>query len=126
MKGCGAMDEGNKRSRKEKLTPGLSGESDLAKFIKIIAPDDPLLKELMLEETTPFDHNPFFTGRASALKEMHSRLRSKDTDMLALCGPAGVGKTQLTQEYANHYKRSIRTSSGSTLAIAQRSLLHVI
>lgn len=102
------MDEGNKRSRKEKLTPGLSGESELAKFIKIITPDDPLLKELMLEETTPFDHNPFFTGRASALKEMHSRLRSKDTDMLALCGPAGVGKTQLTQEYANHYKKEYK------------------
>lgn len=97
------MEEGNKRSRKEKLTPGLSGESELAKFIKVLTPDDPLLKELMSEETTPFPHNPFFIGRASALKEIRSRLRSKDTDMLALCGPAGVGKTLLAQEYANHY-----------------------
>jgi tetratricopeptide (TPR) repeat protein len=55
----------------------------------------------------PFPRNPFFTGRAEILAALHSQLSGQQTVALtqlsALSGLGGVGKTQLALEYAYRY-----------------------
>ncbi|MDN3297949.1 FxSxx-COOH system tetratricopeptide repeat protein [Streptomyces ficellus] len=49
--------------------------------------------------------NRGFTGRRESLERLHAMLtaRSDGTSIVAVHGPAGVGKTQLAMEYAHRY-----------------------
>lgn len=62
----------------------------------------------------PNNSDPEFTGRQGVLEEIHSKLNSADqTDSVqagvravAICGPGGMGKTHLANEYALRYKKT--------------------
>ncbi len=55
----------------------------------------------------PFQHNPFFTGREQELMHLHQRLHSGKSHTAhtpqALCGLAGMGKTQTAVEYSYRF-----------------------
>lgn len=55
----------------------------------------------------PHQRNPFFTGRDDLLENLHETFRQNQrgarTYTLALCGLAGVGKTQIANEYVYRY-----------------------
>lgn len=53
--------------------------------------------------TLPFSHNPTFVGRESDLQILHTLLWA-DANHVGVCGPGGVGKTQLVSEYARRYR----------------------
>jgi tetratricopeptide (TPR) repeat protein/DNA-binding XRE family transcriptional regulator len=56
--------------------------------------------------SVPFVRNPLFTGREQTLERLHARLRGgQQISRLpqALCGLAGVGKTQTAIEYCYRY-----------------------
>ncbi|MBE3561922.1 MAG: helix-turn-helix domain-containing protein [Ktedonobacteraceae bacterium] len=55
----------------------------------------------------PYQRNPFFSGREEILRRLHTLL-SRQTGSIAvqpyaLCGMAGIGKTQVALEYAYRY-----------------------
>lgn len=59
--------------------------------------------------SVPFPRNPFFTGRDLVLEQMHAALTGKLpmaalTRSYALHGLGGIGKTQLTIEYAYRHR----------------------
>jgi transcriptional regulator with XRE-family HTH domain len=54
----------------------------------------------------PYQRNPFFTGRETLLAQLHSLLAAEQATGLHTCllyGLGGIGKTQLTIEYAYRY-----------------------
>jgi tetratricopeptide (TPR) repeat protein/DNA-binding XRE family transcriptional regulator len=54
----------------------------------------------------PFQRNPFFTGREQALQRLQERLRAEGRGgriPQALCGLAGMGKTQTVVEYCYRF-----------------------
>ncbi|EFH83275.1 tetratricopeptide repeat protein [Ktedonobacter racemifer] len=51
----------------------------------------------------PYRRNPFFTGREALLERLHTRLQASPTQIYALCGLGGIGKTQTALEYAYRY-----------------------
>jgi tetratricopeptide (TPR) repeat protein/DNA-binding XRE family transcriptional regulator len=56
--------------------------------------------------TLPFQRNPFFTGREEVLAQLHQRLQAgkqQTSFPQALCGLAGVGKTQTAIEYGYRF-----------------------
>jgi hypothetical protein len=56
----------------------------------------------------PFQRNPFFLGQKSLLIELHQRLTGGTTTALtqvqAISGLGGIGKTQIAIEYAYRYR----------------------
>ncbi|MDQ2906895.1 MAG: FxSxx-COOH system tetratricopeptide repeat protein [Chloroflexota bacterium] len=56
----------------------------------------------------PYPQNPFFTGRDTTLKQVHSALRAGKatavTQPQAFSGLGGIGKTQIAVEYAYRYR----------------------
>lgn len=65
------------------------------------------LRELSPYWYMPYQRNPFFMGRQALLHTMHQKLSREKTAHLsqtyALCGPGGVGKTQVAIEYVYRY-----------------------
>ncbi len=55
----------------------------------------------------PFDRNPFFTGRAKILDDLHSALGGRGRQ--AISGLGGVGKTQTAIEYAYRHEGDYST-----------------
>lgn len=56
----------------------------------------------------PFQRNSFFTGREQALLHLHERLRADTKNASvpqALCGLAGMGKTQTAVEYCYRFSK---------------------
>ncbi|GCE07072.1 FxSxx-COOH system tetratricopeptide repeat protein [Dictyobacter aurantiacus] len=55
----------------------------------------------------PYQRNPFFTGRETLLRHLHTTLSQQKLATLArssaLSGPGGIGKTQVALEYAYRY-----------------------
>ncbi|NEQ48649.1 MAG: tetratricopeptide repeat protein, partial [Leptolyngbya sp. SIO3F4] len=54
----------------------------------------------------PYPRNPYFTGRQTALKQLHQQLHSETTaaiTQVAISGLGGIGKTQTAVEYAYRY-----------------------
>jgi predicted ATPase len=47
-------------------------------------------------------HNPFFTGRATVLEQLHNALTMDG--VVALSGLGGIGKTQIAVEYAHRHR----------------------
>ena len=58
--------------------------------------------------TIPFARNPYFTGRADILKQLHNALNSNKpaalTQTQAISGLGGIGKTQTAIEYAYQHE----------------------
>lgn len=62
----------------------------------------------------PSNSDPEFTGREEVLEEIHSKLKSvarpdpvdARVRSFAICGPGGMGKTHLANEYALRYKKT--------------------
>ena len=58
----------------------------------------------------PFRRNPFFTGRDDLLNYLHDQLNNNHaaalTQSQALTGLGGIGKTQVTIEYAYRYREA--------------------
>jgi hypothetical protein len=56
----------------------------------------------------PYRRNPFFTGRDQVLKDLHKVLRKGSeaalTQVAAIAGLGGIGKTQTAVEYAHRYR----------------------
>src|SRR5207237_5668150 len=56
----------------------------------------------------PPARNPFFTGREECLRQISALLKGETPDSavvpLALCGLGGIGKTQITVEYAYRHR----------------------
>jgi tetratricopeptide (TPR) repeat protein/transcriptional regulator with XRE-family HTH domain len=74
--------------------------------------------------SVPFAHNPFFTGREQMLQRLHERLHMGQQQRRlpqALCGLAGIGKTQTAIEYCYRYAQEyqavlwLRAENGETL-----------
>jgi tetratricopeptide (TPR) repeat protein len=57
--------------------------------------------------TVPFTPNPFFTGRAKVLDDLHSELTTGSK--AALSGMGGIGKTQTAAEYAYRHRGEYKT-----------------
>ena len=57
----------------------------------------------------PYQQNPFFTGRKSLLEQIHKQLNQEIataiTQVQAISGLGGIGKTQTAVEYAYRYKQ---------------------
>lgn len=57
--------------------------------------------------SVPHRHNPYFVGREALLHTLHAQLTSLPsgvhTQVSALCGLGGIGKTQVALEYAYRY-----------------------
>ena len=74
-------------------------------------------------DTLP-SRNPKFTGRTEALRDLERRLAAGPVAVVALRGLAGVGKSQLTLEYAHRNRQSgryqvagwVRADSAVTIA----------
>lgn len=51
--------------------------------------------------SVPYGRNPYFTGRQRELEQIHQNLESPDPARRTqvICGPAGIGKTQLALEH---------------------------
>jgi tetratricopeptide (TPR) repeat protein len=60
--------------------------------------------------TIPFPRNPFFVGQEDLLTQLHRRLTrgtpTAVTQVQAISGLGGIGKTQLAIEYAYRYRKS--------------------
>lgn len=58
--------------------------------------------------TLPYRRNPFFTGRQALLARLHRILSLEKkvavTQLQAICGLGGIGKTQVVIEYAYHFR----------------------
>jgi tetratricopeptide (TPR) repeat protein/transcriptional regulator with XRE-family HTH domain len=56
----------------------------------------------------PYRRNPFFTGREEILKQLHDKLTTTQsaalTQIQAISGLGGIGKTQIAVEYAYRYR----------------------
>src|SRR5205085_966787 len=63
---------------------------------------------LPLVWNVPYRRNPFFTGRADVLKQVRDKLvttpAAPTTQPLAISGLGGIGKTQVTVEYAYRFR----------------------
>lgn len=57
----------------------------------------------------PYRRNPFFTGRGAILKQLHETLTASKkaalTQLQAISGLGGIGKTQTAIEYAYRYRK---------------------
>lgn len=57
----------------------------------------------------PYRRNPFFTGRSAILKQLHETLTASKkaalTQLQAISGLGGIGKTQTAVEYAYRYRK---------------------
>jgi tetratricopeptide (TPR) repeat protein/transcriptional regulator with XRE-family HTH domain len=55
----------------------------------------------------PYPRNPFFTGREEFLRSLHTRLHQEQAiaHQLVISGLGGIGKTQITLEYAYRYRQ---------------------
>ncbi len=69
----------------------------------VVEPARPLLWNL------PYRRNPFFTGRRAILKQLHETLAAGGkvalTQLQAISGLGGIGKTQTAVEYAYRYRK---------------------
>jgi tetratricopeptide (TPR) repeat protein len=56
----------------------------------------------------PFGRNPYFTGHAKDVEELHRRLVAEQDDIAigTISGLGGIGKTQLMLEYAYRYREA--------------------
>ena len=58
----------------------------------------------------PYLRNHYFTGRKHTLEELYDAVTSHETGLpVAICGLAGMGKTQLALEYAYQYSSHYET-----------------
>ncbi len=80
----------------------------------------------------PFLRNPYFTGREDLLNKLHDLLSAVPTQIRALTGLGGIGKTQLAIEYAYRYQRVysaifwVRASSRETLVADFIAIAHLL
>ena len=84
----------------------------------------------------PFSRNPFFTGRADLLIELHEQLSQRRSAVLAqslaLTGLGGIGKTQTALEYAFRYREEytatfwVRAATRETLIMDYVALAHLL
>ena len=71
----------------------------------------------------PYRRNPFFTGRAELLKQLHERLTTTKptalTQTQAISGLGGIGKTQTALEYGCHteFCVSVRSRKAQKLGL---------
>ncbi len=60
----------------------------------------------------PYRQNAFFTGREQLLTDLHTRFMADRTTVLtrgqAITGLGGIGKTQISVEYAYRYREEYR------------------
>lgn len=80
----------------------------------------------------PFQRNPLFTGREEILETLQTRLHAKHvailTQLYALHGPGGIGKTQIALEYA--YRHALEYSAvfwieAETVEYIESSMLRI-